>query len=569
MKKVNPSHPRLYINSSAINKLKELDKTDSFFHLLKDALIKKADRLKAEDTVEFRITGPRMLKNCQEILDRVTTLSLAFHLTGEKTYASRAGAELLSAAAFPHWNKDHFLDTAELITAFAIGYDWLFHILPAGQLDVIKDAMITKGIRPGLEEHHRNIWWAAHRYNWNQVCNGGLIIGALSIADEETGLSRNVFDATAKQLPIAFESFGNDGGWEGGPDYWQYTTWYSALLIDALDKVISNDYGLTENPGFKKTGLFPLYMAGPRDTYFNFADAAETYAPLPALFWLGDKFKITACINENHRLLRRSLNEGAEPNAFNLVWYVPEKVPAGQLPAGRLFSGINVASLRSSWENPNASFIGLKGGYNQADHAHLDLGSFVFDMNGERWVTDLGRDNYDLPGYFDPPEGGGRWKYFRLNTLSHNTLVLNNDIQRASAKAGITEFKMDENGGMAAIDLSQAYTPHASKVSRTITLNGELEIRIKDEILWSSKHKTARWQILTDAVITLNANRAVLSKGGKKITAALISPAGGKFEVISAEQESPEMKNQGYKLLIVRKDEEGALTEFEVSFKNS
>ena len=38
-----------------------------------------------------------------------------------------------------------------------------------------------------------------------------------------------IFDATTKHLPIAFNSYGKDGGWEAGPDYWQYTTWYSAL----------------------------------------------------------------------------------------------------------------------------------------------------------------------------------------------------------------------------------------------------------------------------------------------------------------------------------------------------
>ena len=34
--------------------------------------------------------------------------------------------ELRAAAAFPDWNPSHFLDTAEMTHAFAIGYDWLY-----------------------------------------------------------------------------------------------------------------------------------------------------------------------------------------------------------------------------------------------------------------------------------------------------------------------------------------------------------------------------------------------------------------------------------------------------------
>ena len=53
--------------------------------------------------------------------------------------------------------------------------------------------MINQGLKTGLEEHKNNIWWAAHKYNWNQVCNGALIIGALSIGDEEPQLASEIF----------------------------------------------------------------------------------------------------------------------------------------------------------------------------------------------------------------------------------------------------------------------------------------------------------------------------------------------------------------------------------------
>jgi hypothetical protein len=562
-------HPRLYISPERLNELAELEEKDIFFQLLKEGLIKKADRIMHQKPVEFKITGPRMLKNCQEILSRVSALALTHHLTKDLQYAVRAKEELVSAASFPHWNKDHFLDTAELICAFAIGYDWLFHVLSKTDLSVIRHALVDKGLKTGLEEHKNNVWWARHKYNWNQVCNGAMIIGALSIGDEEPQLAEEIYDVTTKHLPVAFKSYGKEGGWEAGPDYWEYTTWYSALLIDALQEVTGNDLGLSNIKGFKKTGLFPLYMAGPHDRYFNFADSDEAFKPLPVLFWLGKKFKLNACIIENYRLLRKSLRNGKEIDAFNLIWYQPAEKRAHLLPATRYFSDIHVLSIRSEWDNEQAAFIACKGGNNQADHAHLDLGSFVLDMNGERWASDLGRDNYDLPGYFNLSEEGERWKYFRLNTQSHNTLVLNNDNQRAIAKSEFVRTHISESESFGVLDLSEAYVPHARSVLRTVKLIRNNEIIVQDVIQWAGSQKSVQWQMLTDADVILSGRTAELKKGGKRIYAAILRPEDAVFKVISAAQTEPENINQGFRQLIMNKTEIGNSTEIIISLSDN
>lgn len=562
-------HPRLYISPDRLKGIREFEEKDIFFQQLEEGLIKKANRLIHEKPVEFKITGPRMLKNCQEILSRVSALAFAYHLTEDTKYAVRAKEELFSAAEYPHWNKDHFLDTAELITAFAIGYDWLFHILSETDLFIIKNAMINKGLKPGLEEHKNNIWWAAHKYNWNQVCNGALMIGALSIGDEEPHLANEIFAATAKHLPVAFNSYGKDGGWEAGPDYWQYTTWYSALLLDALQCVTGNDLGLSGTKGFDKTGLFPIYSAGPNDQYFNFADADEEVKPLPVLFWLGKQFNIEVCIIENHRLLKKSLRNKEEIDAFNLIWYQPAIIHPQSLPPTRLFSDINALYMRTEWANKKAIFTAIKGGYNQADHAHLDLGSFILDMEGVRWASELGRDNYDLPGYFDLSEGGGRWNYFRLNTKSHNTLVLNKDNQRAKAKAKIVDFQISADESTGLLDLSEAYVPHARSVFRTIKLIKDSGISIQDTITWEGSQKLVQWQMLTDAQIMLSGRKAELRKGGKTIYATLLQPEDAVFEVISAERAEPEAHNKGFKQLIVKITEKGNSTGISVSLFNT
>jgi hypothetical protein len=335
-----------------------------------------------------------------------------------------------------------------------------------------------------------------------------------------------------------------------------------------LQSVTGNDLGLLKTEGFDKTGLFPVYSAGPNDQYFNFADADEDVKALPVLFWLGKQFNIETCIGENHRLLKKSLEHNEDMDGFNLIWYQPVGKSPQLLPVSRLFGDIHVLYLRSEWAKKEAIFTTLKGGSNQADHAHLDLGSFILDMNGVRWASELGRDNYDLPDYFDLSEGGGRWNYFRLNTKSHNTLVLNNDNQRALAKSEIVNFHESTDEVTGIVDLLEAYLPHAKSVFRTIILHKNDGIIVKDKIEWAGPQKLVQWQMLTDAEIVLLGRKAELRKGRKRIYATLLQPDDAVFEVISAERMEPEGHNNGFKQLIVKKTEKGSSTEISVSLGN-
>ncbi len=80
-------------------------------------------------------------------------------------------------------------------------------------------------------------------------------------------------------------------------------------------------------------------------------------------------------------------------------------------PLDIMFWGsVPLVFMRSTWSDRNALWCGVNGGYNQVSHGHLDLGTFELEVLGIRWAIDIGADNYNLPGYWDGREGGGRWK---------------------------------------------------------------------------------------------------------------------------------------------------------------
>ena len=97
---------------------------------------------------------------------------------------------MLTAAAFPDWNPAHFLDTAEMTNALAVGYDWLFDFLSVEDRATIRKAIVDKGLKPGMAVYANKGWWTTATHNWSQVCNGGMTAGALAIADEEPELAR-------------------------------------------------------------------------------------------------------------------------------------------------------------------------------------------------------------------------------------------------------------------------------------------------------------------------------------------------------------------------------------------
>ena len=93
---------------------------------------------------------------------------------------------------------------------------------------------------------------------------------------------------------------------------------------------------------------------------------------------------------------------------------------------------------RSSWTDPAATFVGLKGGSPSGPHGQMDIGSFVLDADGVRWAVDLGAEGYhgiESRGMnlWSSSQNSDRWTIFRQSNHGHNTLVIDGQLQKAGA----------------------------------------------------------------------------------------------------------------------------------------
>ena len=541
LKTLRKGHPRLIALEEDIERIREVVKNDATAKGYLTYLRGKATRLLKDKPVVYKLHGPRLLGVSRRALDRIYTLALIYRIDGKEEAAQRAIEELLAISRFKDWHPSHFLDTAEMTHAAAIGYDWLHDKLTPAQRRTIRDAIVRKGLLAAKPFYDKQRWWVRCTHNWNQVCNGGIAIGALAVADEEPKLAAAIIAESRKSIVRPMRSYAPDGGWAEGPGYWHYATRYNVYYIAALESALGTDLGLKKLKGFSEAGDFRFYFTGPAGYNFNYADAGAHNGRAHEMFWLARTFA-----KPLYAWHQRSMPGRA--NALDLVWFDPRGSgpQAAKAPLDRCFSGVNVVFLRSAWEDAGAIFVGFKGGDNRANHSHLDLGTFVLDALGKRWALDLGGDNYNLPSYF----GRKRWTYYRLKTEGHNTLTFGGANQDPRAKAPIIAFDSRPKKAFAIADLSKA-SASTKRWWRAVALLDRGEVLIQDDIELK-KPADAVWTMHTKAAIETAGPTATLTQGDVRLRAAILSPKGATFTAASAAAPKPQNPNRGVRRLLVR-----------------
>ncbi len=539
---LRPGHPRLLTTPEQLATLPARLEAEETGRRWRAALLRDADGLLSRPVVErrFEARRPVLLPTSREILRRTEALGVAFLLTADPRYAARLAGEMRAAAAYPDWNPSHFLDVAEMTTAFALALDWCHAAWSEADRAMARDAIIAKGLRPGLDGFRGRAFWTRVTHNWALVCMGGLVCGALAVAEDAPMLAAEILTLALPAARPALASYAPDGAWDEGVAYWDYATQYAVFLLAALDTALGADQGLSALPGLAEAGQFRLHQEGPTGRVFNFADGGETVRNTPALMWLARRYQTPA----NAWLIGRA----PAVTGTGLLWYQPggQSPAALGLPLDARFRHVEVASLRGAWGDRAASWIAFKGGDNAANHGNLDLGTFVMEAGGERFAIDLGADDYALPGYFSTAR---RFTYYRNATAGQNTLLVDGVDQPVTARAAITSFRSTPGFAAAVVDLSAGY-PALGTARRGIALLDRRVMVVADEVTGSAGRRL-RWQMHTRATVELAGGAAVLRQGAAVLHARILEPAGATFTLDSAARPPPENPNTGVQRLAV------------------
>ena len=536
-------HPRLFMDATLGDSIKQRinteDNTKALFNIIK----KNADACKDAPFLTYKKTGKRLLSISREALYRILTLSFVYRMTGDNCYAEQAIVEMEAVAAFSDWNPSHFLDVAEMTAALAIGYDWLFDVLSSEQENGIRKAIVEKGIQASYHGKHG---WIKGSNNWNQVCHGGMVFGALAVLEHEPDLAAKTIHRSINGLPYAMKAYMPDGIYPEGPGYWQYGTSYNVLLIAALESALNTDFDISKSPGFMESGAFPLLMTGPTGDHFNFSDCGHHGGPYPAVYWFAQRIHNSGLAWYEQpwleKVLRGEISAKDRFLPLLLLWWNNEIPPAPQQPLHWHGDGINPLAIhRSSWTDPDAVFLAIKAGTPYANHGHMDIGSFVLEADGVRWAIDFGSQGYYSlesrgMGIWDRSQDSDRWKVYRYHNRSHNTLLVDDIGQIVKGSAPITAFSADPAFPYTIMDMSEVYTDQLAQAKRGFALLPDKRVLIQDEITANDKATRVRWAMTTEAEISnVGPGSATLSLDKKHLYLKTLSPSDVAIETFSTD----------------------------------
>lgn len=516
-------HPRILLLKGEEQQIHDLIASDETWEKMHFAILEKSNDLLGDPVLERVMTGRRLLSVSREALKRIFYLSYSYRMTGEEKFLNRADEEILAVSRFSDWNPSHFLDVAEMTMAVAIGYDWLYEDLSERARLEAQSAILMLGLNESLNGTH---WWLTSENNWNQVCNAGMVYGALAIQEDFPDVSKEIIDRAFESIPIAMEAYQPDGVYPEGYGYWGYGSGFNILFLSAVEKALGTDHGLSSTPGFIETGHFLKHMITPTGGNFTWADCGTGTNLKPAMFWFAEKTNDPSVLWSEKKFL-----EVTDFDGFKGIRDLPaimiwgKNIPLNSItePSEKFWTGQGsnpIAMMRSSWTDSKAVYLGFKAGSPSVNHGHMDVGSFMMEADGRRWATDLGSQNYESleslgMSIFGKDQDAERWTIFRMNTYSHNVLIVDGEQQRVNGYAKIDKYSDDENFMFSVSDISTIYNGQLKNATRGVALKDLKYTVIRDEFETLDKTTTIRWNMVTYSNVQLGDNEATLTDNGK------------------------------------------------------
>ncbi len=540
---IRRGHPRVLVTPQRVLAVRTAA-ANSPVGRLADAVIEQAEQILPEPPVHYEKEGMRLLHVSREVLRRLTRLGIAWLRSGDARFVRRAELELQAVCAFPDWNPSHYLDTAEMALAVAFAYDWMHDALTPDARRVAREGLVRHAF--GTAFPPDGTWWPVARNNWGQVCHAGLAAAALALADEEPETTLRILCRAVTNVPMAAACYAPDGDYPEGPIYWDYGTSFHVVLLEVLRSALPTDFGLGAMPGFMASAASVLHLTGPTGHLYGFADGASSLRRFSSLLWFDAEGGITLPSDAPER---KAVEQGVAANGrldpLAVFWTDRLSVPPAEatLPLDHFGRGSQpVLALRSAWGDREAWYAGVKGGSPQGPHGHMDGGSFILETRGERWVVDLGAENYhhieslgmDL---WDSSQDSDRWRVFRLSTTAHSVLRIDGAQQRAAGRAEPLAGVVGTSNPASRWDLTSLY-PAARRVERRFDFPGRSALCVTDMVEGVPAGSRVTWSFPTRAEVVLHEEApgvATLRQNGCELHVSASGDGLGAWQVIAAE----------------------------------
>ena len=397
-----------------------------------------------------------------------------------------------------------------------------------------------------------------------------------------------VIAKTTEYLPkiLKLGNMGIDGSYPEGKNYYLFGMRYFSYYLATLRNTILSSGSVKEQDyygmlNFEKDKvksryelnnivLYPVYIANAKGGNFDYSDTAMDsisdsykkdkngievpggYGTEDDLFYLADinakkgGYKEAAKViydyrkRTAHRYWRfysimwydqsydKKTKDVDYDRTFNVAYYQNEQITNLK----KEMSKLNVSAFRNSYTDENGIFVAMKGGRTTDNHTQLDLGTYVLDAMGTRWIADSG-SQYDGKKYNDKEYL--RWQYYVTRAEAHSTLVVNTPKvvtrgdkgqclqadQWVNATARYEKFESSENSNIAVVNLTDAYNKYDND-SASKSYNGGVSVKRGLKLFDNKKYVLVQDELTLKNMVSLysflNVNKS------EKITSKIVDP---------------------------------------------
>jgi len=470
-------------------------------------------------------------------------LALVYMVEGSSKYLDQAKEILVAAYEKPMWNKKWALDQAMVSVGCAIALDWLYDDLPAELRAAMERNLAEKSLALFQSNVEKGAWWVTAKRpdnvyynNHNGVCVGAsLVVAAALLGTEYDAAAREVIAKGLESHKVGtLDGLLPDGAWDEGAGYFGYGMTGMTLGLSSVHNSLGTLFGLLDHPGIGKTGPYLVATTGPMGT-FNYADGTSRINPAYWMIWLAQVTDDAELAAAFRHLQARQNHRGS---VLGLCWDDPDmKAAATEFPLAADFGRIEVGAARSSWNDEAAAWVAYKFGRPWQSHAHSDVGSFVYDANGVRWITDLAGPPY-LKDFFSYNDS--RYHFYRAKPEGHNTIVIN-PTDAYQQNIDIDSAIIGDKEGFVWGDMTPAYADHAKSAHRgfrldrgtgALTVKDKLKLKAPSEVWWFA-HTAAEVELGADG------KSATLRSNGEAVKVEIVVPKGAPQPKFTAEPAGP------------------------------
>jgi hypothetical protein len=364
-------------------------------------------------------------------------------------------------------------------------------------------------LRPFLDD--RRWHWLGldgHLHNWNPWIHGHVLVAALFLETDPERRAR-VVDLVVEGLDRYLGALPADGGCDEGYAYWWNGPARLATALELLDRITLGALDPWPCAPLEELARYPQRMALGGGWYVNVGDGPAR--PDPAQPWdvlhrwgrrIGDaEVMAQAAAHRDQSPAESGLGRALVALVDDEWWRTsPAQLP---LPRSSWLPDVQLLVLRQRDGSAEGWTLAVKGGHNDENHNHNDVGSVIAALDGTPVLIDLGQPTYTAISFSDR-----RYEQWVVRSEWHNVPVIDGRQQEAGPQWRAAGFVVRD--ATAELDLSAAYP--SGELRRTATLDRTQEaVRIVDT--WGS------WTAVTEHFVI--AGRTVVHEPGRLVVETL------------------------------------------------